>query len=146
VSLFAAIKSHLLHHSKISLLVDDRVYHMVARRNPVRPYIVFQIISQDRWRHMTAVCGVVDTDVQLNCYADTADDADELAEAIRDSLDHFNHDDIGRAPDTIEVRAAFLNNSFMDTAPDPDGREYGLSRAVQEWRILHTESLPALAV
>jgi len=157
MSLHAAIKSHLLHHSKVALLVDDRVYHMtvLSTRAPKRPYIVFQVISQDRWRHMSNTCGVVDTEVQINIYADKHEGADAagkqigaytVAEEVRKSLDHLNHRTIGRAPDSLTVNAAFLNNSFADYTVDPDGREWGAFRVVQEWRIVHEESLPVLAV
>jgi hypothetical protein len=148
LSLFAAIKSHLLHDSKVALLVDDRVYHMavLGERTPKRPYIVFQIIGRDGWRHMENTCGVVDGSVQITCYGDRDTDVDDVSEAVRRSLDHLNHRTIGRAPDTITVRAAFLEDEFPGYTSDDDGREWGAFSVIQEWRIVHAQSLPALAV
>lgn len=147
MSLVAAIKSHLLHDSRIALLVGDRVYHMMARRNPERPYIVFQIIGRDGWRYMTNVVGVVDSPVQITVYGDSDTDLHDVSEAVRKSLDHLNHRTIGRGADSMTIRAAFLEDAFPGYEPDDDGgREWGVFSIIQEWRIVHEESLPLLAV
>lgn len=166
MSLFAAIKSHLLHASRVGLLVtaridpntrrslpplpvgEGRVFHMavLSQRAPERPYIVFQLIGRDGWRHMENTSGVVDAPVQITCYADRDTDVDDVSEAVRRSLDHLHHRTIGRAPDTIMVRGAFLNDAFPDYIHDDDGREWGAFKIIQEWKIVHEESLPLLAV
>ena len=147
MSLFAAIKSHLLHDSRIALLVGDRVFHMMARRAPDRPYIVFQIIGRDGWRHMTNVTGVVDSPVQIIVYGDSDTEVHEVSEAVRKSLDHLNHRTIGRGEDSLWINAAFLEDAFPGYDSDDDGgREWGVFSIIQEWRIVHKESLPLLAV
>jgi hypothetical protein len=150
MSLFAAIKSHLLHHSKVALLVGDRVFHMavLGQRAPRRPYIVFQIIddSGEDWRHMANAGTVTDAEVQIACYGDKDTQSCELANEVRKSLDHANHRDIGRAPDTVTVRGAFWRRDIPDYTPDPDGREWGTFKVIQEWTIRYEHSLPELAV
>jgi hypothetical protein len=136
MSLHAAIKSHLLHHSQVALLVGDRVYHMavLGTRAPKRPYIVFQTGA------------VTDAEVQITCYGNKDTQALDLANEIRMSLDHLHHRTIGRAPDTVTVRGAFWRRTIPDYDPDPDGREWGVFKAIQEWTIKYEHSLPALAV
>jgi hypothetical protein len=135
-----------MHDSRVALLVDDRVHHLLAPPRTRYPYITFQIISQDRKRHMANICGLVEASVQINVWGRSASSAYDTAEAVRRSLDHLNHRTIGRAPNSETIRAAFLMNSFDDYGPSQHAEEMGIFGMVQEWTIWHEESLPALAV
>jgi hypothetical protein len=46
----------------------------------------------------------------------------------------------------VTVRGAFWRRTIPDYDPDPDGREWGVFKAIQEWTIKYEHSLPALAV
>lgn len=142
----AAIASHLIHDSQVALIVDGRVFSMVTPPRTAFPYITYQVISTDHVRHMTNVSGLVDRSVQINCWGRVETVVRTLADAVRKSLDHLNHRNIGRGANLLEIRAAFLENEIDDYTPSPRGDESGIFRIIMEWSIWHTETLPVLAV
>lgn len=146
MSIHQALKSHLLNDSDVALIVEDRVFRTIAPRGAALPRITFQRIDDTRERHMTAVSGHLSTDFDLKCWAATENEAIELADAVRRSLDHKHHTTIGLAPFGETISAAFLEDSFDDYEAPSDASDDGIHVVVQSWTIWHTETIPELAV
>lgn len=146
VNIHKAIASHLLHDSRVALLVDVRVYRLpVPPRTPF-PYISYQRISERRIRHFKASVGLLASTIQIDCWSEDSNQAIELADAVRRSLDHLEHVDLGREPNAVAISAAYLENSIDDFTEPTDGMNLGVHRVIQTWDIWHAETLPELAV
>ncbi len=146
MSINQSLASHLLHDSRVVQYVGGRVYHMVAPPNTPTPYITYQRITEGRERHMTAVAGLVETEFDVNCWSKSSNEASELADAVRRSLDHKYNSTLGRAPYKDTLAAAFLDNVFDDYEAPSDSSERGIFRVLQSWIVWHTESIPELAI
>lgn len=167
MSIQAAIASHLIHDSRVALELEedferreankagsglravDRVFHLTAprRRRCPLPYITYQFVGTGaRARHMTNVSGLLWLPLQINCWAARDEQASDIAEAVRKGLDHKNHTDIGRAPNTAYVNYVGLEPAFALYDPPTDGEEDGVFHYVIEGVVWHKESLPVLAV
>lgn len=108
----------------------------VSRRD-VRPYLIFQYISADHVRHTLAASGFVARRVQLDIYADTALETDQLAETLRLNLDAFRGNMEG-----LEVMGAGLD-SERDLFIDPqDASQVGKHRRSIDYIIWHREAIP----
>lgn len=145
-SIKEALASHLLADVGVRRYVDSRVYHMTAPPTVGFPRVTYQVISQNRWRHYTDAAGLLDSQLQVDCWARTSGEAEDVAEAVRDSLDHTEHTDIGVGPNTMAVKRAFLVDSHDDYEAPRDGAGKGIFRVLQTWDITHTESLPQRGV
>lgn len=142
MSIKTALASHLKNEPIVAEKVGADVYLQVARTNALLPYITIHRISENHVRHMTAVSGLVQATFQIDCWADNPIGAEALADVVRRSLDHLNHQDIGIAPNTATVRGAFLEGSLDDFEGVTHGTTPRIFVVHQTWTIWHTESVP----
>lgn len=144
MSAIGAVVSHLKDDFALSQRVGSRIYRSAAKRNAPLPYIIVQRIGSDHVRHMGAAAGLASQTVQVTCWADNPDVADALAEDVRDSLDHRNHEDIGTQPNVVALKAAFLDSEIDTLLPaDPVGES--IFGVIMTWTIWHAESVPTLS-
>ena len=141
MSAIGSVVSHLVHDVKVGGRVGRKVYRSVAARKAELPYIVVQKIGARRVRHMTAAAGLVAMSLQVACWADTVTGADELADFVRRSLDHRNHEDVGQQPDVVALKAAFLESEIEDVVPAAVGGG-SIFGTIMTWTIWHTETVP----
>jgi hypothetical protein len=85
-----AIRSILIDDGDVGALVGDRVFPIVRRDGSALPAIVYQQISGVRDQMLSGPSGFVEARFQINCWAETYEGADELAEAVRGALDGYN--------------------------------------------------------
>lgn len=141
MSIASALSSFLKANTDISLKVGSRVYRAVAPQPAIEPYLVIQRIGGRRARHMTAVSGLAGSTVQIKCVADDPIVADDLAEAVREALDHFIGT-MGTPPNTATVQAAFLELPIDLFEPPRDASDRGTHVAMVAAEIWHTETVP----
>lgn len=85
-----AIRSILIDDSTVKNLVADRVYPVVRREGSSLPALVYQQISGVRDHIFAGPSGFVEARFQINCWAETYEGADELADAVRVAVDGYN--------------------------------------------------------
>ena len=85
-----AIRSILIDDGDVGALVGDRIFPIVRRENSALPAIVYQQISGVRDQMFSGPSGFVEARFQINCWAETYEGADELAEAVRGALNGYN--------------------------------------------------------
>ena len=141
MSAVGSVVSHLLGDTKVRGRVGQKVYRAVAARKAELPYIVVQKIGARRVRHMAAVAGLVAMSLQVACWADAVSGSDELADFVRRSLDHRNHEDIGSQPNVVALKAAFLESEIEDVVPAAVGGG-SIFGTIMTWTIWHTETVP----
>jgi hypothetical protein len=85
-----AIRSILIDDGAVSALVGDRVFPVVRREGSVLPAIVYQQISGVRDHVFAGPSGFVEARFQINCWAETYEGADALADAVRIVMDAYH--------------------------------------------------------
>jgi hypothetical protein len=143
MSLKAALASHLKHSVTVSEHSDDRVYRGVARRDAPMPYIVFHQISGVPARHLTAVSGLKQTLFQIDCWGTTEEEADDLANAVRNALDQYQGT-LGHGKHTATDATVFIAGPRDDNVPPTHGGRVDKYRALLEATIWYRETLPGL--
>ena len=78
-----AIRAALLADPAVVLLADERIFTLLAPQGERRPCIVFTRVSELEGATLAGPDGLVETRVQLDCWAETPDEASALAEAVR---------------------------------------------------------------
>lgn len=145
MSVTAALASHCKEDADIAAIVGSRIYRQEARPRAPLPYIVIRQVGADHQRHMTAAAGLVQTVCSVECYGSTPNQSDDLADAVRESLDHKYSGDIGLTPNTVTVDGCFLDSESDLFIPPSDGGEQGSHMKSQTWIVWHTESIPTFS-
>ncbi|KKN27515.1 hypothetical protein LCGC14_0863990 [marine sediment metagenome] len=144
MSIAGALSSHLKANTDVSLAVGSRVYRGVAPQGTPFPYIVIQQISGRHVRHMTAASGLAGPVFQISCVADDPVGADDLSDAVREALDHFEGT-IGTPPNTATVQAAFVEGEAYTFDPPRDASDVGIHVVRTTLEVWHTETVPVFA-
>lgn len=105
-----------------------------------RPYITFQKISNTHTGHQGGGSGLAHARYQFNCWADTANAADVLADEVRKHLDYFTGD-MGTAPNTVDVRVCVLDNDIDDFEQPTDASQVGRFVNRLDFVIHHRETV-----
>ena len=95
---------------------DPRLHIDVAPQDTVRPYGTLQTIQDSSVHHQGGVCALRDPLVQVDVWAETAEERDRLAEHFRARLDFLN----GTQPDA-HVRVVSLERVQNSAEPRNDG-------------------------
>lgn len=135
------IFQHLREAAAISDLVGDRIYPVGEVKETVRPpYITFLRVSNVHERHYGGGSGVAHPRWQIDCWARSALEAEQLGDAVRNALDNFKGDvDVGS--ETLSVRSTFLENDDMGFELPFDGSGRGVHRVRMDFTIWHRETI-----
>lgn len=141
MSIQAALYAELTGDTDIATSVSTRIYPLIAPPEATLPFIVYQRIGADHQRHTEAAAGLVSTMVQITCVATSAKAAHDLAELVREAMDHFRGT-LGSGGNTATVRLATLDNEIENFDPPAHAEEDGTYSVITEWTIWHTETVP----
>lgn len=138
-----ALFEQLKDNAGVAAIVSTRIYNSVAPEGSALPFIVLEQIGGDRDHHTGGANGLTRREFQITSYDDKPNDAETLAEAIRDALDGFRGT-MGTT-DTENVRGSFLSSSLDKFEPAADSKHaksvYGVD---QSWTFWHTSTVPSL--
>lgn len=81
-----AIYARLAAVAGVTALVGTRIYPVLAPQNPTFPHLVYQRISAERIGNLGADTDMVESRVQVSCFADSYSGTKELADAVRLAL------------------------------------------------------------
>jgi Protein of unknown function (DUF3168) len=131
------LRAYLVGLDAITALVAERIYGMVREQGndqtlPVGAQLPAVLIMRDNSIRQQLFCGtspLVQTDVQVDSFAMTGDDAWGLAKALRAALVDFNG-----LMGLTWVDTVHLNNEFPITDPDP-----GIIRVKQIYTMFYLE-------
>ncbi len=123
----------------LSVMGDDveGVHKDVLPQGAPVPALVHTIISVPRESHLMGQTDLVFAQVQIDCLADSALVAMQLAETLRLGFNGFR----GTMGDHI-VTSVKLGNTFDDPQDPEMGGEARIHRRITEWTIGYTESVP----
>ncbi len=143
MSVKAALAQHLKHGVDLSAKTGDRVYRNVARRGATLPYLVFRQLSGAPARHLTAPSGMKQTFFQIDCWGATEEEADDVADLVRDLLDQYQGT-LGHGKHTATDATVFIDGPRDDFVMPADGGRVDKFRALLEATIWYRETLPGL--
>lgn len=143
MSIESALRAHLIANAGVTAIVGSRVYMKHAPTTATYPYIVMHKIGKRPSRHSLAACGLCDHSFQLDCWAQTDKAAKDLADEIRDGLDHYQGT-LGSGGETIYAHVVRYINDYDDFDNPSDASEQGEYRTIVELRIWHAETVPSL--
>ncbi len=143
MSVTKALASHLLHSVGVSARTEERVYNRIARGDAGMPRIVYTQISGNPTRHLRAPSGLKQAAFQIDCWGSTPDEADEVAEAVRDALDQYQGT-LGHGMNTVLGATVFIDGPRADFTPSRSGKRVTKFRALLEAVVWYREALPVL--
>lgn len=79
------VRLYLMSNANVRNLVGDRIYTHILPQGALTPAVVLNKISTRHFHELSKLAGVASVRLQMDCYADNADDANATAEAIRES-------------------------------------------------------------
>ena len=129
-SLAGELITYLKTQSDVTDLVGSgtaaRIYRHLAKQGVSLPYIVMRIYEGVSYRHLSAITGIRTNRVQVVCYAATDDGADQLAEAVRLSVDHYRGT-MGTT-DILDIEGESVEPGFEPPVKGGNQRRYWHSR------------------
>ena len=115
-------------------------YPMAALpKKPPFHYITFRRISSEHARHMLGGSGITRDRWQVDCWARSAADADQLFEAVRRSMDNLDGE-FGDAGNLIKVNIS-LEGDSEEFEPPIDSSQIGRARVRADLMIWHPETV-----
>lgn len=105
-----------------------------------RPAITYQRVTGGHEHRLTGSSGTAIPTFELDCWADSYEAADQLAEAVRQVMQGFS----GTMGSTT-VHSVILDDEADQFTPPSDGSDNGIYSITLRYRIRHTESIPALS-
>lgn len=130
----SALRAYLLADGSISALVGTRVYPMKMPQGVTSDSIVYQRVSNTGFHHMTGAVGLARPRLQIDCWSQSADRANALANLVKERIDGFRGDldyDASTPPNTLQVRGIFFDTER--DLYDEDSELYGVGRDYFVW-------------
>lgn len=144
--LHGPIYAHLAANAGVSALVGSRIYRDRATETDVLPYITYTRISEARHPHSTGTSGLVNAVYQINSWATERNDANEIAEAVRNALDTLTGTLGAGAVTETTIRSCDLDASrdldVPPTAGDQQGSDDGVAGVAQDYEFWYEETAP----
>lgn len=128
------IRSQLVADSAVSGYIGSRVYPMIAPQSATLPWICFRRSSISRETTMGNPMGVPTVSLELQVFAETYEDAREIADAVRLVLDGFSG-----SQDNVVIRHTSLeaeSDDFVQIGSD----SLPVFQVTQSYDILWQES------
>jgi hypothetical protein len=72
-----------------NLVADDKIYALRAKQGDTGPFIIYQRISSERWRHINGPTGMVQAMMQIDIYTGDYNETKALALQVETLLDGF---------------------------------------------------------
>lgn len=129
------LRGFLLADSAIAALVEARVYPRVLPQGIRAPSLVYNRISAIGDHHMEGPSGLATVRMQIDAWATTADEAAELAAAVKWRLDGYRGEMLSAASPPERV---FVQGAFFETMRDDVDAAAQLHRESQDY-MLHFE-------
>ena len=134
MSLKTELHNYLSGYAGLSALVDDNIYPDIAPENSPLPYVIFQIVSADHIRSMTAASDFVARRVQFDVYGSTALSVENVFDQLRGALE-AKRGTIGS--ENLVVLSSGIDTERDDYVDPIDGSQTGKHRRTIDFIIWH---------
>ncbi len=103
------IRNQLINDADVSARVGSRVYPLLAPSSATLPWLVFRRTSISRERTMASPMGTPTVSIEFQVFAESYEDAREIADKVRLVLDGFTG-----THDNIVIQQTSLENELDD--------------------------------
>lgn len=151
-SIAKALRMHrLVRARQVTHLVGERIRPEELLESDVYPAIVYGIVTSDPQHDLQGSSGAAFTRVQFNCYGNTLDEADAVADAVEDVLDGFSgwlgeEPEGGADDERLWVDDCTLQNRYSRKTGARQGEGRGRVYVVVDFLVSHSKPLPSLTL
>ena len=131
-----ALRGYLVADAGISALVGDRIAWALRPRSDALPSIALHLISGVRDYHMEGASGLVESRVQVDCWATTILAALTIARAVNAAIGGLH-----AVIDGVQFQAVMLESQSTRAEDNPMSPDDVLYRVMQDYMIWHTEDI-----
>jgi len=142
-SLHRALYAYLSTYAPLQRLIGMRCYPSVAPQEGTFPYLTVQRLGVVSPYAMSGPSATHETKVQVDCWALSALEAQQVAAVVRQAVDGFPADLDEPALDGLEVDGVFVEHEVDDAEFAKDGSERTFYRTILTLEIWHEFDLPA---
>ena len=126
-----ALQSQLSATTAVTALTSTRIYHARLPQNAQVPAVVYRRISRVGFPDYRGVNTLVNSRIQVDCYAQSGQVSAELAEAVRISLNGL---------DTTIASVRIYRSFMLDDVTELREVDTELYRRRQDYQISHDET------
>jgi hypothetical protein len=123
--------------TNLTSIVGLHIYPVVLPQTAGLPAITYARITGGHDHNLKQATGAAIPTFELDCWGATYDQADQLAEAVRQKMQGFS----GAMGSTL-VTSVLLDDEVDAFEPNDDGSDTGLYRITLKYRIQYRESIP----
>lgn len=111
-----ALRGFVLADTTVASIVGTRMFPRVLPQGVRDPAIVYNRVSMLGDHHMQGASGLVEVRMQIDAWAETADDAYELAVAVKQRIDGYRGEmqSVASPPEVVFVQGVFFANARDD--------------------------------
>lgn len=132
MSIVGDLTTYLRASTAITSIVSTRIHHNVVPQDATRPYIWFRRTSENEELTLDGVGELVETDFDLECWAETDSATDSLANAVKTRL-HATRGTVGSAT----VGGIFVTSKDDDYEPRNAFADTGMHVVAMGVKIWH---------
>ena len=133
-----AIRTRLINDSDVTDVCGQRIYPQAFPENVTFPAIRYSVTGSSRQPLVDAASGVVESDLEIDIYASTYLVCNELAKAVRETLQQYAG--VVGSLDILGIRV--VNQMELYETP-VDSDDVGLFRVIFDLEVVHGESVPS---
>lgn len=142
MSIRKAIPGLVLSSSEVAALVADRVRPQRLAEDDVFPAITYRLIINQHEHSIDRSSGIGEATLRLTAWSDRFEQADQLADLLRDAFDDW--DDGYAGPDNDFIECLTLTSDFDEVvAPNADGSDESAYAISSDFEMRYQESHPA---
>jgi hypothetical protein len=145
-----AIRYLLVSSTPIAAIIGTRCGPLAQTQKTKKPYIVLTTVSGDHQHHLGGASGLTFERIQVDAYAETAAQLNDLADAIRNRLDGIKKTTVtvpasdSEPQGTLEIDACILVDDSDESQAPNDGKDLGDFRHRLDFRVSAAEPIPSL--
>lgn len=143
ITLHRALYAYLSLYMPLRALIAQRIYPSVAPQETTFPYLTVQRLGVATPYHMGGASATHNTLVQIDCWALSAMQAQQVAAVVRQALDAYPEPSDEPSMDDLEIDGLFIDSELDDAERADDGSERTYYRTVLTVDTWHAYELPA---
>jgi hypothetical protein len=132
ISIKTALYQYLSTHHAVVAVIGTHVYPQAAPTSTVQPYVTMQRLTHLNDRHLVGVTDLAHLTMQLDSWALSSCDNEQVTEALRQALDGYRGSMAG-----VAVEYCAVINEFDSYEPPTDGSEQGIFHTAMDVEMWH---------
>jgi hypothetical protein len=133
----SSLRTYLLAQAPLAALIGDRLYPVACPETATLPAVTYRRASGGHLHNLTSASGAAIPEFELVVWAETYEDADEVAEAIRQEMQGFRG-----TMGSDAVKSVILDDEDDSIAEPDDNSDQPIYAITLRYRIQYVETKP----